>query len=476
MSKGIREMTKKTNLFVVLDVGKTISKLSLWDAFGNQIISKTYKNVISKNEHYQMLDTKGIKEWLLQTLKEFAKIGIIEAIIPVAHGAACAILKNGETLFDPIDYEWQIQSEIKVQYEKVRDEFAHNLSPNMENGLNLGAQLFYLKTRFKDKFDEATDIIPWAQYWAFLLSGIAKCEITSFGAHSDLWSLINKSPSKMAYELGFAQKFAPFAKADEVIGIIKPEIAKITGLNNDVKIYAGLHDSNAALLFMRRAKNLQNKSFTIISTGTWFVCMRASLNDESIDLEKLGKTKGVLSNIDIESRPIPTALFMGGREIEILNKDNGFRIDLQENQDSLIEVLPQIIENQSLILPCPIENIGPFAGKKLEILNKKNNKIYFATMISLYIALVIDYALDLIDSPKTIIIEGRFAASKIITKLLASLRPNSQILCPSEDSNISCGALGLMIKDLEQDNSFRKIEKFNFDLKSLKDKWRTLVE
>ena len=82
--------------------------------------------------------------------------------------------------------------------------------------------------------------------------------------------------------------------------------------------------------------------------------MRASLNDESIDLEKLGKTKGVLSNIDIESRPIPTALFMGGREIEILNKDNGFRIDLQENQDSLIEVLPQIIENQSLILPCPI--------------------------------------------------------------------------------------------------------------------------
>ena len=97
-------------------------------------------------------------------------------------------------------------------------------------------------------------------------------------------------------------------------------------------------------------------------------------------------------------------------------------------------------------------------------------------MISLYIALVIDYALDLIDSPKTIIIEGRFAASKIITKLLASLRPNSQILCPSEDSNISCGALGLMIKDLEQDNSFRKIEKFNFDLKSLKDKWRTLVE
>ena len=161
-------MTKKTNLFVVLDVGKTISKLSLWDAFGNQIISKTYKNVISKNEHYQMLDTKGIQEWLLQNLKEFAKIGIIEAIIPVAHGAACAILKNGETLFDPIDYEWQIQSEIKVQYEKVRNEFAHNLSPNMENGLNLGAQLFYLKTRFKDKFDEATDIIPWAQYLSLI--------------------------------------------------------------------------------------------------------------------------------------------------------------------------------------------------------------------------------------------------------------------------------------------------------------------
>lgn len=469
-------MTKKTNLFVVLDVGKTISKLSLWDAFGRQITSKTYKNSIQNNLHYQILDTKGIKEWLLQTLKEYAKFGTIEAIIPVAHGAACAILKDGETLFDPIDYEWQIPSEIKVQYENVRDEFSHNLSPNMENGLNLGAQLFYLKTKFKDKFDKATDIIPWAQYWAFLLSGIARCEITSFGAHSDLWSLINKSPSKMAYELGFAQKFAPFAKAGEIIGKIKPEIAKITGLNNDVKIYAGLHDSNAALLFMRSAKNLQNKSFTIISTGTWFVCMRALLNDENIDLEKLGMANGVLSNIDIDSRPIPTAIFMGGREIETLNKDNGFRIDLPENQDDLIEVLPQIIENQSLILPCPIQNIGPFAGNKFEILNPKNDKKYFATMISLYIALVIDYALDLIESPKIIIIEGRFAASKIITKLLASLRPNSQILCPSEDSNISYGALGLMIKDLTQENNFKKIEKFDFNLKNIKGKWRTLVE
>lgn len=476
MSKGIRVMTKKTNLFVVLDVGKTISKLSLWDAFGRQITSKTYKNSIQNNLHYQILDTKGIKEWLLQTLKEYAKFGTIEAIIPVAHGAACAILKDGETLFDPIDYEWQIPSEIKVQYENVRDEFSHNLSPNMENGLNLGAQLFYLKTKFKDKFDKATDIIPWAQYWAFLLSGIARCEITSFGAHSDLWSLINKSPSKMAYELGFAQKFAPFAKAGEIIGKIKPEIAKITGLNNDVKIYAGLHDSNAALLFMRSAKNLQNKSFTIISTGTWFVCMRALLNDENIDLEKLGMANGVLSNIDIDSRPIPTAIFMGGREIETLNKDNGFRIDLPENQDDLIEVLPQIIENQSLILPCPIQNIGPFAGNKFEILNPKNDKKYFATMISLYIALVIDYALDLIESPKIIIIEGRFAASKIITKLLASLRPNSQILCPSEDSNISYGALGLMIKDLTQENNFKKIEKFDFNLKNIKGKWRTLVE
>ncbi len=468
-------MAKKTKLYVVLDIGKTISKLSLWDELGQQIENANHINQIKNNEYYQKLDTDGIKDWLLKTLSDFAKKGNIEAIIPVAHGAACAVLKNDELLFDPIDYEWQIPHEIKIQYEKLRDEFSHNLSPNMENGLNLGAQLFYLKTKFKDRFEQATTIIMWAQYWAFLLSDIARYEISSIGAHSDLWSIKNCAPSKMASDLGFANKFASFAKAGDVIGNISAKIAETTGLSPAVKIYAGLHDSNAALLNMRKSAALSAKSFTIISTGTWFVCMRALCESEKFDFENFGKKQGILANIDIEARPIPTALFMGGREIEELNGKNGYRLDLAENQEKLIEILPQVIKNSSLILPCPIEGIGPFAGSELQILNKKDDKIYFAAMIALYIALVINYALNLIESPKNIIIEGRFANSEIITRILASLRTDCEILRPNQDSNISYGALGLILPNLPQTTNFKKVERLNFEITDVESQWLMLL-
>ena len=94
-------------------------------------------------------------------------------------------------------------------------------------------------------------LVPWAQYWAWWLSGTAVSEVTSLGCHSDLWSPDAADWSPLAKAQGWDQRFAPLAKAGDVIGTISPALAAATGLPATVKVLAGLHDSNAALMAAR---------------------------------------------------------------------------------------------------------------------------------------------------------------------------------------------------------------------------------
>ena len=59
--------------FVVLDVGKTISKLTLWQQGGKLIKRCTKNNTSLQTERYPALDVKSTEEWILTTLKEFSQ-------------------------------------------------------------------------------------------------------------------------------------------------------------------------------------------------------------------------------------------------------------------------------------------------------------------------------------------------------------------------------------------------------------------
>src|SRR5689334_8881476 len=147
--EAARESAKesaKESARVVLDVGKTLSKLTLWSADGRLIAHRNHPNRGIRAGSYVGLDTGGIEAFLVESLRDFAQMAEIEALIPIGHGAAAAIVDDDGLVLPPLDYEHPIPPAIRSEYDTQRDPFAETGSPLLPDGLNLGAQFHFLET------------------------------------------------------------------------------------------------------------------------------------------------------------------------------------------------------------------------------------------------------------------------------------------------------------------------------------------
>ena len=266
------EGTLNRGFAIIVDIGKTLSKVSLWSRDGQMLDRHVRPNQVREDGGVRRLDTAGIEEWLVESLGKYASSGA-QHIVPVAHGAGIAALVRGQLAFSPIDYEQTIPEEVMAAYRAERDDFALTGSPALPDGLNIGSQLFWLDQLYPAEMAAAT-LLPWAQYWTWFLSGVAVTEVTSLGCHSDLWSPDASRFSPLAERMGWASRFAPLSKAEDSVGTLRPDLAERTGLSPDIRVLAGLHDSNAALLAARGFDEIAQDDSTILSTGTWFIAMR----------------------------------------------------------------------------------------------------------------------------------------------------------------------------------------------------------
>jgi sugar (pentulose or hexulose) kinase len=412
---------------------------------------------------YIPLDTAATADWLLESLGEFAGHPV-EAIVPVAHGAAVAAVRNGALAFAPPDYEWELPRDCLAEYRAWRDPFEITGSPVLPAGLNLGAQLHYLEASFPKDFAEAT-LMPYAQYWAWLLSGSASSEVTSLGCHTDLWAPGAGDFSPLAKRRGWSARFAPLAGAGDVIGTLRPKLAERTGLSLDVRIHAGLHDSNAALVAARGYPELASGDVTVLSTGTWFVAIRSPT--EPVNLTALPEERDCLVNVDVEGRPVPSARFMGGRELELL----GERIDAPGTPG-----LAEVLESGAMVLPTHVPGCGPFPAGHGRWIECPADPAQQRAAVALYAALVADVSLDLIEARKQLLIEGRFAASEIFTRALATLRPDTQVFAASNEAGVSFGALRLIEPGLRPSGTLAAVEPLDIDLDCYRTRWLSHME
>jgi len=239
---------------IVLDVGKTLSKATLWNEGGYLVASRTRPNSPCHSDGYTCLDATAIERWLEVVLSELATLGPVSAIVPVAHGAAVALILNERLECAPMDYEWQGAASDRKKYDQQRDPFALTGSPALPAGLNVGVQLHQLE-RLRDL--NASTILPWAQYWSWRLSGVMASELTSLGCHTDLWRPYQRRPSELAVRRGWAERFAPLTAAHVTLGFLNKQWQTATGLRGSVEIACGLHDSNAALIDTRSHPEIQ---------------------------------------------------------------------------------------------------------------------------------------------------------------------------------------------------------------------------
>jgi sugar (pentulose or hexulose) kinase len=468
---------------IVLDVGKTLSKLSLWTPEGHLLERRTRPNPrIGENPgighgQYATLDAAGIEHWVGETLRELAQLAHVGSIVPVSHGAAAAVILDGALVQAPLDYESPMPADVRREYDALRDPFANTGSPALPVGLNLGAQLFYQESLNPTLFAPGSTVLPWPQYWSWLLSGVAASEVTSLGCHTDLWNPLARTHSALSTARGWAQRIAPLQPAGAILGPLLPRWAQSTGLPPDTQIYCGLHDSNAALHAARGFPEIASHEATILSTGTWFVAMRILNNSRggdnvAFDMASLAESRDCLVNVDAWGNPVPSARFMGGREIELLTGLDARRVDLRLDQQALLGAVGGVLASGAMVLPTFASGSGPFPEGRGRWISMPEDPFQQRAAVALYAALMADVSLDLIGSRGRVLVEGRFAESDVFVRALAALRPRDIIFVGHTQTDVAFGALRLVHPSLPAPAPLTRIQPLAEDLQAYRLRWR----
>ncbi len=466
---------QSTRATVVLDVGKSLAKISLWAPDGALLERRTRPNPRIDSQHYLALDTAGIETWLARTLHDYSRIASIGRLIPLSHGAAAAVVQHGRLLLPPLDYEHPIPLPLHREYDADREPFALTGSPALPDGLNLGAQLHFLQTLFPELLSGEATILPWAQYWSWLLSGRAASEVTSLGCHTDLWHPLAAGYSRMATWRGWAQRFAPLARAEEVLGVISPVWARRTGLPSDVEVHCGLHDSNAALVAARAFPEFAGRDMTVLSTGTWFVALRTPSGKKFTRIAALPESRDCLVNVDAFGQPIPSARFMGGREIEILLGAEA-SADPRSDSPAMLAAIEGALAADAMILPTYAPGTGPYGGRHGRWWSMPDDLPRKRAAVFLYAALMVDASLDLIGAVDCLLVEGRFARCDVFVHALATLRPDMSVHVTHAHSDVAFGALKLLNPKLAAAGPLIRVPPLDVRLDDYRNRWRQRAE
>jgi L-fuculokinase len=445
----------------IMDIGKTNTKVTLV-ADGRVIEQRRRHSKSHPAPPYLQLANDVIWDWALEQLADLARQVDITDIVPVAHGASVAAIDDAGLVLPMLDYELDIP-DFDAEYDRIARNFAATGSPRLPCGHNTGRQLFWLQRKFPERFARTKAIVGYAQYWSFLLSGVAASELTALGCHTDLWQPRAADFSPLVDKAGWRKLMPPLRGAGDVLGPIKPEIAVRTGLSPNCRVRCGIHDSNAT--FLRWRLRMQ-EPFTVASSGTWIILLTAGgtlpANGEHLDC---------LGNVDALGNLVASARFMGGREYEIIKGDAA------DDPEPPAQRLAALAASPCFALPAFSDQGGPFAGTRGRFVDANGNDAIpwrRATLAALYAALMTDLALDLVSARGPILLEGPFAANEAYIAALAALRPIGEIRPSLDAHGTSLGAAMLVDPDMRVEMP-APITPPALDLGFYRARWRTFA-
>jgi len=424
----------KDPLLGVIDLGKSSTRLFLVAPESADIVWEARRpSATILGPELNQLDLAGIERWLFDELARAPEKERITHLVPVAHGAAAVLLDDaGQTLLAP-DYEDARFGRTRTAYAQERDEFSSTFSPNLPDGLNLGAQLHFIETGLPAWWRKVAQILLLPQYLAWRLSGVKASEVSALGVHTDLWLPRQGQFSAMARRRGWNRLFPPLRSASAVLGRITPAVAQATGLEPGCQVLCGIHDSNASFL-AHRAHRPDDAAFAVISSGTWIIAMA-----RGVDLKRLDPSRDMLANVDVFGTPLGTARFMGGREYAAIAgaQDHGGEADAPSVQT--------VIDRDWLALPSFAQAGGPFQGRSGRILGPASmDHRERAALASVYLALMTEVLLDLLGHAGEIVIDGPLALDRVFAPVLAALRPGATVLRSSTADGSVHGACVLV--------------------------------
>lgn len=424
-------MGERKSLNIVLDIGKTNVKLIF---FNNNKVVKAFntKQKISQKHGIRVLNASSIYDWSLKKIRSMEKKFSLDKFVCTTHGCSIALIDHhDEELIACTDYEYPFH-QLSKEYQKIAPKFKESFTPLLENGLNIGLQLFYLSQRQSNLLKKTKYILSYPQYISWKMTNHYASEISYLGCHSHLWDFKKNKLSSLVSKLEMRKQFPPNEKAWKIVG------SKKIG-NSNLQIINGVHDSNASYLYF---KNSNIKNFTLVSTGTWYIIF-----NQQNSLSDLNPHYDMTANIDVYGKPIPTMRFMGGREYEYLMK----KFQLPSN----IKCQKNFNFQDFLIYPS-FASGGAFKKTNLNIQKfkklKKEQKYY---LVCLYIAFMLNYCLEKMNSKNTIILDGPITKNANIMRVLSTLRSKQTVLKNKREIGTSLGATNLF--DIKKKNKLETV-------------------
>lgn len=390
----------------VIDIGKTNAKVGVVDAvLGTEIDIATQPNAVLAEPPYPHYDLEGLWRFIVEALQRHNRTYGIDAISIATHGASIVLLDRDGNLAAPmLDYEFAGPDDLSADYDAIRPDFQETGSPRLPLGLNVGAQIHWQLRRDAGLIDRIASIVTYPQYWSYRLTGAKNTEMTSLGAHTDLWNPQERRFSSLVQRLGIADRMAPAQIAAGSTNLLKPEVAALTGLRAGIPVASGIHDSNASLYPYLLALN---GSFSVVSTGTWVISFAAGGHEKTLSPER-----DTLLNVNAFGDPVPSARFMGGREFDLVMKGH--------DRHASEEDVSRVLSNRIQLFP-PVDPLsGPFqdarAGWNVDDNALSDGERHAAA--SFYLALVTSRCLELIGAKGPTIVEGPFAKNALFMKML----------------------------------------------------------
>ena len=392
----------------VIDIGKTNIKLVLVDlASLSEIAVRKQPNHVLPGPLYPHYDTEAQWRFILESLRELHGISGIDAITVTTHGASAALIDaKGELAAPVLDYEHTGPDSLAKEYDAIRPEFAETGSPRLPAGLNLGAQLFWQFSTFPEIRAKTKTILTFPQYWTLRLTGQAFNEVSSLGCHTDLWAPGANGYSSLVEKQGWSDLMAPLAQASDLAGPVTAAVAKATGLGKDTPVYCGIHDSNASLyahLVRRQAP------FAVVSSGTWVISMAIGGEDVMLD-----PARDTLINVSARGEPVPSARFMGGRELELLMDGYGHNHSQAD--------IDAVLAREVMLLPSVVQGSGPFPDRahrwSADEESLSDGERFVA--VSFYLALMTATGLEITGARGEIAVEGPLAGNRVYRAMLSA--------------------------------------------------------